>query len=278
MATVVGESGAWREFAEKLRSHGIEARRPNEIGPTWIRMRATYQASIDERKSTTARRIATWEGRRAKFQAESSPWRTIVNWVRVLGCRIAIARLRAAEHWYVSRISATINGIEEVLNSGELGGAMAELDVIANLARLPPDYTVYNDVRLTANRWIHFNRAMLRTAQIDHIVVAPTGVFVIETKRWSRKFSNSGEYHDPFDQVQRAAYLCYDLLNRRCGKTRVRSVIACAGALPSAPQGSYVKVLPVTELVGYISWFKQHEIPPDKLLRVRQHLNRFVLH
>jgi len=53
-------------------------------------------------------------------------------------------------------------------------------------------------------------------------------------------------------------------------------VIACAGKLPSAPEDSHVKVLPVTELIGYISWFKQPELTPDKLLQVRHYLEGFV--
>src|SRR5437867_9895219 len=106
--------------------------------------------------------------------------------------------------------------------------------------------------------------------------LTPAGVFVIETKRWSRKFVESGDYHDPFDQAQRAAYLCYDQLRRQFGKIRVRSIVACAGQLPSAPKNSHVKVLAVPELIGYILWFKQPELAPDRLLQVRRYLERFV--
>ena len=118
--------------------------------------------------------------------------------------------------------------------------------------------------------------AALQSAQIDHLVLSPAGVFVIETKRWSRHFVEFGQYHDPFDQIQRSGYLCYDRLRTRFGKIRVRSVIACAGKLPSAPQDSQVKVLPVAELVGYILWFRQPELEPDRLLQVRHYLQRFV--
>ncbi|TMH48095.1 MAG: NERD domain-containing protein [Betaproteobacteria bacterium] len=160
--------------------------------------------------------------------------------------------------------------------SAELVGARAELDVIASLARLPDEYTVFSDIRLSAERYIHFNGAALRSAQIDHLVLTPAGVFVIETKRWSRKFVESGDYHDPFDQTQRAAYLCYDQLRRQFGKIRVRSIVACAGQLPFAPKNSHVKVLAVPELIGYILWFKQPELAPDRLLQVRPYLERFV--
>jgi len=46
--------------------------------------------------------------------------------------------------------------------SAELVGARPELDVIASLARLPDEYTVFSDIRLSAERYIHFNGAALR--------------------------------------------------------------------------------------------------------------------
>ena len=42
------------------------------------------------------------------------------------------------------------------------------------------------------------------------------------------------------------------------------------------PNNSHVKVLAVPELIGYILWFKQPELAPDRLLQVRRYLERFV--
>jgi hypothetical protein len=166
--------------------------------------------------------------------------------------------------------------LKKILASTEMTGARAELDVIAHLTNLPMEYTVFNDVRLIADRFIYFNGAVLQSAQIDHHVLCPAGVFVIETKRWSKHFVESGQYHDPFDQIQRSAYLCYDRLRSKFGKIRVRSVIACAGKLPSRPQESQVKVLSVAELVGYISWFRQPELTSDRMLQVHHYMQGFV--
>jgi len=87
-----------------------------------------------------------------------------------------------------------------------------------------------------------FNGTALISAQIDHVVLTPAGVFVIETKRWSQHFVESGDFHNPFDQVSRANYLCYDLLRKSFGKTRVRSIIACGGSLPDAPPSRISKL------------------------------------
>lgn len=276
MATVIGESGAWRTVAAKLRLCGLEVHQFNEIKHLWVRFRAEYQPTVDRKKTEIAQCVATKESQIASFRAEHGVWRSFVNWFRIRRCETAIARLRSAERRYIDTMSANHQRIESLLSSGELAGARAELDVIAQLAQLPTNYTVFNDVRLSADRHIRFNGATLQSAQIDHLVLSPAGVFVIETKRWSTHFAESGRYHDPFDQTQRAAYLCYDQLRRRGGKIRVRSIIACAGRLPSAPQDSRIKVLPVAELVGYISWFRQQDLTPDQLLKVRDYLQRFV--
>ncbi|MCM1988048.1 nuclease-related domain-containing protein [Methanococcoides seepicolus] len=51
---------------------------------------------------------------------------------------------------------------------------------------------------------------------MDHLVVDPTGVFVIETKNWSNRYTqyvfNDGSY-TPYDQIQRSGYLVYRYLN-----------------------------------------------------------------
>jgi hypothetical protein len=276
MATVVGQSGAWRSVAANLRLCGLEVHQLEDVKPLLTRFRAEYQPNVDRKKSEIAQSVADRDSQIAGLRAEQGVWRSLFNWFRIRRCEIAIERLHSEERRYVDMMSANLQRIESLLVSPEMAGARAELDVIARLAQLPASYTVLNDVRLTANRHIRFNGAALQSAQIDHLVLSPAGVFVIETKRWSTQFTEFGRYHDPFDQTQRAAYLCYDQLRRRFGNIRVRSIIACAGKLPSAPQDSRIKVLPVPELAGYISWFRQQDLTPDQLLTVRDYLQRFV--
>lgn len=276
MAKVIGESGAWREIAENLGRCGLNVRHPNDVENLLAHLRATYKTSVDRKKLEIAHDVASEEKRIVDLHAEKGVWRSFLNWFRIRSCKMSIAQLHSEERHYVANLAANILRLDTVRESAELVGARTEVDVIASLARLPDEYTVFSDIRLSAERYIHFNGAPLRSAQIDHLVLTPAGVFVIETKRWSLKFVESGDYHDPFDQTQRAAYLCYDQLRRQFGKIRVRSIIACAGQLPSAPKDSHVKVLAVPELIGYISWFKQPELAPDRLLQVRRYLERFV--
>ena len=78
-----------------------------------------------------------------------------------------------------------------------------------------------------------------------------------------------GDFHNPFDQVSRANYLCYDLIRERFGKTRVRSIIACGGNLPDAPRESHIKVVRPESLTSYILWFRDTELAPELLSKLR---------
>jgi hypothetical protein len=181
----------------------------------------------------------------------------------------------AQEH-YSSSLNRALEYLRTLLNSAELAGAEAELDVINRLRALPPSVVVFNDVRLKATRYIRFNGAALVSAQIDHVVLTPAGVFAIETKRWSLRFVRSGNFYSPFDQASRANYLCYDSLRKRFGKMRVRSVIACGGSLPEPPPESYIKVVRPEELTGYISGFRKTELTPVLFGRLRDYFESRV--
>jgi hypothetical protein len=202
------------------------------------------------------------------LSGEPGLFRRLINWFRIRALRTDIAALYEADSQYSSTLDQAVVDIRSLLKSPELAGAEAELAVIDRLRTLPSSAIVFNDVRLKATRYIRFNGVALLSAQIDHVVLTPAGVFVIETKRWSDRFVESGDFHDPFDQVSRANYLCYDLLRKRIGKTRVRSIIACGGSLPDAPRDSYIKVVRPERLTGYILGFRNTELTPGRFSRL----------
>lgn len=71
-------------------------------------------------------------------------------------------------------------------NESFIIGADGEEHVIGVLSGLPEGYHVINDVNLhfpKGFRW-HETGERIFNCQIDHIVVGPTGVFLLETKNW----------------------------------------------------------------------------------------------
>ncbi len=155
-------------------------------------------------------------------------------------------------------LEARISLLEEVLSSNVYYGALAELEMIQFLGKLPDTHYVFNDVSLEFSRSILFDGKWLKSAQIDHLVLAPSGIFTIEVKNWSQKFVNDGDYFDPFSQVKRANYVCYTRLGKEFGAT-VHSIIASAGYLPERPASSRAKVLSLADVNGYILWFKEQK-------------------
>ena len=100
-------------------------------------------------------------------------------------------------------------------NEPFLIGAYGEEVVIGSLSHLPDEYHVINDVNLRfspAIRWKETGE-YIQSCQIDHIVVGPTGIFLLETKNW--KSSNLEMNADVLVHQVRRSQLCIMVLHRR---------------------------------------------------------------
>ncbi len=269
MAAIVGQSGAWQIIAADLARRGYIISSPRDLHPLLAKIEKTRPEMINAKRAHTMRSVQDLTTRIAALAVERGLFRRLVSWFRIRALRTEIAALYKADSHYSSALDQAIVHVRSLLNSAELAGAQAELAVIDRLRTLPSSAVVFNDVRLKATRYIRFNGTALISAQIDHVVLTPAGVFVIETKRWSHRFVESGDFHNPFDQVSRANYLCYDLLRESFGKTRVRSIIACGGSLPDAPRESYIKVVRPESLTSYILGFRNTELAPELFSELR---------
>lgn len=155
----------------------------------------------------------------------------------------------------LDRIEGQIALVNQLLEH-EVGGAAAEIEMIGLLAALPEGWIVLHDVVLESERWVYQDGRRIKTAQLDHVAVGPGGVFVIETKNWSRAFTEAGEYHSPYDQVSRASDLCHRLLKENGHPSRTRAIIATRTHLPDKPEDVFAKVKRPEEVCGYLTWFK----------------------
>jgi hypothetical protein len=269
VAAIVGQSGAWQTIASDLARRGFPISSPRELLPLLAKIENTRPQMIDASRVHTMRSVQKLTICIAALAVERGFFRRLINWFRIRALRTEIAALYTADTHYSAALDQAIVHIRSLLKSAELAGAEAELAVIDRLRTLPSSAVVFNDVRLNATRYIRFNGIALMSAQIDHVVLTPAGVFVIETKRWSHRFVESGDFYNPFDQVSRANYLCYDLLRESFGKTRVRSIIACGGSLPEAPRESYIKVVRPESLTSYILGFRNTELAPELFSQLR---------
>ena len=265
------------------------------------RMRSESESRIVTRCSATESEIAPVERQIAALQTESGVLRGLLNKAKLSlasakkkslekelnrFCSSVYEELASLQH-QVERtrrdrdlivdqrrhdLDRRISELRAILLSGELAGASAELEVIGVLSKLPTDCVVLNDVRLEAERFMRFAGQPLQSAQIDHVVLTPQGVFVIEVKTWSAEFVESENYHDPFKQVSRARYLCQTLLRDHGLACKVRSLIAALGKIPPKPPDQYVKVLSTQELTRYILWFKDPPLTDFEFRAIRRFL------
>lgn len=269
MAVIIGNSGAWLGVLEKLKKLDLYADTPGDIPILLERLRGEFEPAVSSKRSETETRVTEIRAQITALRLERGFVKVLLSKLKIVGHYFDIFKVRLKLRRFVSRLSNQLQGLERISGSPELVGASAELAVIDELKKLPADHIVINDVQLKARRYIRFDGKPLQSAQIDHLILSPAGVFVVETKCWSRGFAEHGNYHNPFDQVRCASYLCHVVMKDSFGSIKVRSIIACVGHLPDRnTEKDYVKILRINELNGYISWFKNEEISPDRLSRM----------
>lgn len=147
-------------------------------------------------------------------------------------------------------------------------GALGEQKVVAELANLSDEYTLINDFTFTFTKSLYHKqqRTQIKTIQIDHLLVSPAGVFLIETKNWSKQSVQSLNLRSPVEQIQRTNFALFILINRITDfkliphhwgerKIPIRNLIVLINHKPTE-EFQYVKILTLNELVGYIEYFK----------------------
>jgi hypothetical protein len=144
-------------------------------------------------------------------------------------------------------------------NISFLIGAKGEEHVISVLSQLPDEYHVLNDVNLIFNKYIYWKKRNehIKTCQIDHLVIGPTGIILLETKNW--KTSDIGNKSDDLThQVQRANYALWYYLKDSYGlfgkAPKIRSVVVSLhGQQPGIRIDKYIDIVTPHKLCGYIT-------------------------
>lgn len=149
-------------------------------------------------------------------------------------------------------------------------GAIGEQKVVKELEKLSDEYYLINDFVYTVSTALYnkFENDYIKSVQIDHILVGPPGVFLIETKYWSKNSVSNHNLRSPVDQIRRANYALFHLLNSDLDvnlylnshhwgtkKLPVKNLIVLKKDRPRE-EFQYVKVLNLQELLSYINYFK----------------------
>lgn len=118
-------------------------------------------------------------------------------------------------------------------NQETYAGAVGEEAVIGVLSKLPDSYHVFNDITIAFPRTIFSNtlKEYVRSAQIDHLVVGPSGIFIIETKNWKPGTLKHTKFL-PHLQVARAGFIFSRLTRRKFGRLPIYNTVVTLATLP----------------------------------------------
>jgi len=150
-------------------------------------------------------------------------------------------------------------------------GALGEQKVVKTLESLSDEYFLINDFSVSFSPAI-YNRQendFIKSIQIDHLLVAPSGIFLIETKNWSEKSLENLSLRSPVQQIKRASFVLFRLLNNEMSnfhlcldkhfwgdkKISIKNLIVFTNTKPKE-EFQFVKILTLNELLGYINFFK----------------------
>jgi hypothetical protein len=178
-------------------------------------------------------------------------------------------------------LAAFINDSERKL-SNFFKGAQGEEDVARELAFLSSDYRVFNCVESGKEALLPSN------GDYDHIVIGPTGVFVIETKNWSGTvtleegqilYNGKTPDRSPIDQVKTAARSMREKLSETCSETIEVKPLICfsANTLKSGTAGAAgVTACNLRDLNGVISDQSSDRVSSDIQAKSSAYLNGLI--
>ena len=146
-----------------------------------------------------------------------------------------------------------------------IAGAIGENLVEKEIGKLSDDYTLINDYRKEFNPPIYNKKTNDRiySIQLDHLVISRSGIFILETKNWSKKSIDSLDLRSPVDQIIRTSYALFRLVNSRVQldfhhwgtkQIPIRNIIVMIHAKPKS-NFKYVKIKLLSELNNYLEYF-----------------------
>ena len=96
-----------------------------------------------------------------------------------------------------------------------MAGAIGEHRVAKELEKLPDDSVLINDFSLRLDQPIYYRKekSFIRSIQIDHLLITKAGIFILETKNWSKASIERLDLRSPIRQIQRTNFALYRLLN-----------------------------------------------------------------
>ena len=146
-----------------------------------------------------------------------------------------------------------------------IAGAVGESLVEREIGKLSDDYILINDYSLKFKPPIYNKKTNDRiySIQLDHLLVSQAGIFILETKNWSKHSITSVDLRSPVDQIIRTNYALFVVVNNKIHLDKhhwgakqipIRNIIVMIQSKPKE-EFKYVKIRLLKELNRYIEYF-----------------------
>jgi len=148
-----------------------------------------------------------------------------------------------------------------------IAGAVGESLVVKEIEKLPDDYILINDYYLKFNPPIYNRNTKdkIFSIQIDHLLITKSGIYILETKNWSKKSVESLDLRSPVEQITRTSYALFLIVNdakirlteHHWGDKQIpiKNLIVMINEKPNV-DFKYVKVKSLKELNNYLTYFE----------------------
>lgn len=164
----------------------------------------------------------------------------------------------------IEKLEYTRNVLENSRNL--ISGAIGENLVVKEIKKLPDDYVLINDFNLSFSPPIFYKKHNERiySVQIDHLLISKSGIFIIETKNWSKSSVESISLRSPVEQIERSNFALYvytseniNLYEHHWGEQKIpiRNVVVMIKNKPTA-KFKFVNITLLRELNDYIKYFE----------------------
>ena len=168
-----------------------------------------------------------------------------------------IAQLDARSNTWIQQhtqaLREALDALQTGMDSTHFRGAIGEERVAKALRALDGDHHVLHDLFLQIDHPITLFDHTYRGAQLDHVVLGPMGIAVLETKNWSASYCTQPDLSDPYAQTARSSHLMRCLLREAGLETKVYAVLVQCNSLPPRPPDVWGKEVRPKALVGYLN-------------------------
>jgi hypothetical protein len=162
-----------------------------------------------------------------------------------------------------------LNDVKKTIESlhSLIAGAIGANLVVKEIEKLPDGYVLINDFNLKFNPPIYNKKSNDRifSIQIDHLLISKSGIYILETKNWSKQSIESLDLRSPVEQITRTSYALFLIVNNvktilnehHWGKKQIpiRNVIVMINEKPKE-DFKFVKVKSLKELNKYLAYFE----------------------